>query len=107
MEQIFQKITQIDDSVNSQEEFDMCAYGGADKLLHANSYEDCLFATTVENEYVSELFYFLEGNSETILHQDNMVLHKLDGIMFVLIDNHEEQDIVILKKDKETIENFI
>lgn len=105
--ELFQKINQIDDSVNNQEDFDMCAYGGADKLLNAKSYDECLFATTVDNELVSELFYFLEGNSETILHQDNMVLHKLDDITFVLIDNHEEQGIVILKRNKETIENFI
>lgn len=107
MEEIFKKINKIDDSVNSQDDFDQCFYAGADKLLNSRSFDDCLFATTLNNEYVSELFYFLEGNSEILLHQDNMTLHKLDDIKFVLIDNHEEQGIVIHNHDKETVENFI
>jgi hypothetical protein len=36
-----------------------------------------------------------------------MILHKLDEIMFVLIDNSDEQVIVCLRKDASSIEEFI
>lgn len=103
----FKSITSIDDSIHSQEEFDICFYSGSDKLLEAKSYEDCLFCSINDDDDVSELFYFLEGNSETLLHQDNMTLNRLDDIKFVLIDNNEEQGIVILKINQDTVENFI
>jgi hypothetical protein len=107
MEKIFVNIDKIDDSIHSQEDFDECIYGGVDKLLSAKKYTDCLFCTTLDNEYASELFYFLEGNAEIVNVHDNMILHKLDEIMFVLIDNSDEQVIVCLRKDASSIEEFI
>lgn len=105
--EIFVSIQKIDNAVFCQEEFDVSFFGGADKLLNAKDYKSCMFLLTDDNEINSELYYFLEGASDVELIQDNMSLNKLDEIKFVLIDDFEKQGIVILKRDQETVENFI
>ena len=104
---IFHKFSNIFDYINSEEDFNGSEFYGSNDMLNVNYYDDCLIATNYDDDSVSELYYFIEANAVHIRNEDNFLLCELDGTKIVLFDNYDLLAIIINKKDKEQIENFI
>lgn len=103
---IFHRFCDIYDFIRSQEDFNSSMFSGCEELL-ATEWDKCLIASNYDEESLSELFYFLEGNAEHISHQDNFLLCKMDETEMVLYDDYETLAIIIRSKDKQQLESFI
>lgn len=104
---VFKTPRQIDKDINSQEDFDIGRFSGSDKLLQLDDYNKCLIAFDEENDYISELYYFIEENGELKETEDNLNLYELDETKIVLIELFDQIAIIIRKIDKNEIENFL
>lgn len=103
---IFHRFKEIYEHIQTEEDFNSSMFAGSEELL-ATQWDKCLIASNYDEDTLSELFYFLEGDAEHIQHQDNLLLCKMDGIEVVLYDDYETLAIIIKIKDKEQIESFI
>jgi hypothetical protein len=103
---IFHKFSEIYDDIISEEDFNSSIFAGCEELLSIQ-WDKCLIASNYDEDTLSELFYFIEGDSQHIKHENNFLLCKLDDVELVLFDDYETMAIIINKKDVEQLESFI
>jgi hypothetical protein len=102
---IFYKFSKIYEEIKTEDDFGNSKFFGCEDLLHTE-FSKCLVTSNI-NEEIDELFYFIEDNGELIKCEGNMCLYLLDGCEVVLFNDFEELAIVIQKKHKDDVENFI
>lgn len=103
---IFHKFGEIYDFIQSEEDFNSSMFSGCEEML-GTQWNKCVIASNYDEDSLSELFYFIEGNAEHIKHEDNMLLCKMDNTEIILYDDYETLAIIIQSKDKEQLESFI
>lgn len=103
----FKPIEQIEPDINSAEEFAESDFAGVLTLIGVPNYKDLVFASTADEDDVTECYYFLEGNADHLKRQDNLLLVLMDEIRFVLLDFHDSHAIAVHKNHKAIAEELL
>lgn len=103
---IFHTFGKIYKEIANEDDFNCSDFSGVEDLLGV-SWNQCLIASNDDEETLSELYYFIEGNSEQENIIGNFTLCKIDEKEVVLYDDYTRLAIIIKAKDKEDFENFI
>lgn len=103
---IFQRFNKVYDNIRNEDDFNDSKFQGAEEMLNVE-FSKCLVASNVDSDDLSELYYFIEDNSEIIRRDGDMTLHRFDHCDCVLYNDYDEIAIIVTKKNSETVENFI